>query len=132
MKQLLLTIDVLCTDSMSVKGNNAEINMVPFTGRAHGKYFNGETVGTGVDTQKLDKKTGAFTMSARYMLEGTDIAGNVCRIFIDNSLCDENGWHPVVVTDSPVLAEWESLPLTAAVVPGENGRVTVSIFHEGE
>ena len=128
--KLLLTIDVLCAEGVSVKGADAEVNMVPFTAKAHGEYFNGETVGTGVDTQRLDKKSGAFTLSARYMLEGTDCAGNACRIFIDNSSRIDGDLHPHVVTDSPVLAEWESLPLTAMIEPESGGRVTVKIFGE--
>lgn len=125
--KLLLTIDVLCAEGVSVKGADTEINMVPFTAKAHGEYFKGETVGTGVDTQRLDKKTGAFTLSARYMLEGTDCAGNACRIFIDNSSIN-GGLRPVIVTDSPVLAAWENMPLSATVEPCGGGRVTVKIF----
>ena len=131
-RQLLLTIDVTCTGCESVHGSNADINMVPFTAAAHSEYFNGETVGCGVDTQKYDRNTGVFTLSARYMLEGTDCAGNKCRIFIDNSNRGDGGLHPVVVTDSPALAEWQNAPLSAEVIPAEDGKVTVKIYRDAE
>ena len=130
MKKLLLTINVSCTESISVKGRYADVNMVPFTGKASGIDFNGKTVGCGVDTQRLDKRTGKYTLSARYMLEGTDREGNKCRIFIDNSVCDESGWHPVITTDSPLLTVWEDQSLSAEVEPADGGRVTVKIYCE--
>lgn len=128
-KELLLTIDVLCKEGISVKGVDTEITMVPFTGKAHGELFNGETVGEGVDTQRFDKRTGVFTLSARYMLEGTDREGNRCRLFIDNSTRGDGGLHPVIVTDSPLLADLFNAPLTADV-QGADGGVTVRIYRE--
>lgn len=129
MKELLLTIDVLCKEPVSVKGGDTEITMVPFTGKAHGECFNGETVGEGMDTQRLDRRTGKFTLSARYMLEGTDREGNRCRVFIDNSTRGDGGLHPAIVTDSPLLADRLNAPLTADV-EGSDGGVTVRIYRE--
>ena len=129
MKELLLTVDVTCTDSIGVKGSETEVVMVPFTGKAFGEYFSGETAGVGVDTQKFDLKTGAGTLSARYMLRGTDREGCPCSIFIENSVHDEAGWHPFLVTDSKCLSEWERLPLTATVEGTDKG-VTVRIYSE--
>ena len=129
MKELLLTVDVTCAGSIGVRGSETEVVMVPFTGKADGKYFSGETVGTGVDTQKFDLKTGGETLSARYMLQGIDCEGCPCRIFIENSVHDEAGWHPVIVTDSKCLSEWERLPLTASVDITDTG-VTVKIYRD--
>lgn len=129
MKELILSIDVRCLESIGVKGTDTEIIMVSFTGEAYGEYFNGKIIGTGVDTQKHDIKSGEYSLSARYMLQGTDKYGKACRIFIDNSLHDENGWHPMLVTDSECLSEWERLPLTASVDSTENG-VLVRIYKE--
>ena len=129
MKELLLTIDVTCGESPSVTGTNHKIVMIHFTGKAHSEYFNGETVGTSVDTQKFDLKDGTCTLSARYMLSGTDKDGTPCRIFIDNSLHDDQGWHPFIVTDSPLLHEWEKIPLIATVDSAAKG-VTVKIYRE--
>lgn len=129
MKELILSIKVRCLESIGVKGTDTEVVMVPFTGEAYGEYFSGSIVGTGVDTQKHDIKSGEWNLSARYMLQGTDRYGKECRIFIDNSLHDENGWHPMLVTDSEGLSEWERLPLTASVDGTENG-VLVRIYKE--
>ena len=47
--------------------------------------------------------------------EGTDAGGNACRIFIENQGTWEDGFTPSVVTDSPLLAGWETAALSAAV-----------------
>lgn len=129
MKELILSIDVQCFESIGVKGRDTEIAMIPFTGKAYGKYFSGEIIGTGIDTQKFDIKSGECSLSARYMLQGTDKYGKACRIFIENSQHDENGWHPTLITDSEGLSEWERMPLTASVDGTENG-VLVRIYKE--
>ena len=127
-KKLLLTIDVKCLEAPSVKGQVYTVVMVPFTGTAYGDYFNGEIIGTGVDTQKYNPE-GQCSLSARYMLQGKDCSGADCKIFIENSQCDANGWRPFLVTDSKYLAEWERIPLIATVDPAEGG-VTVKIYEE--
>lgn len=83
-KELVLSIEVCCHEAVSVKGQDTEVVMIPFSGRAFGPYFNGEIIGTGVDTQKYDLKSGEGKLSARYMLQGTDRDGAACRIFIEN------------------------------------------------
>ncbi len=127
MKELVLSVDVQCHEGISVKGQETEIVMNPITGRAFCEHFNGEIIGTGVDTQKFDLKSEEGILSARYMLQGTDKGGNACRIFIENSQHDEDGWHPMIVTDSRYLSEWEHLNMTAAVEGTENG-VLVRIY----
>lgn len=127
MKELLLSIDVHCHESIAVKGKETEVVMIPFTGKAYGDYFNGEIIGNGVDTQKIDIKSGECRLSARYMLQGTDKDGESCRIFIENSLHDEKGWHPMIVTDSKCLSEWEQMPLIATVDGTDRG-VLVQIY----
>lgn len=131
MKKLLLTIDVICAEGISVRGSSTEVNMVPFTGQAFGESFRGRIIGTGVDTQKTDLQSGACSLSARYMLQGIDSEGAPCRIFIENSVRDEAGWHPMLVTDSRALADWESLPLTASVDGTDRG-VVVRIYSDAE
>lgn len=81
--ELLMEIKVTCHEPVSVEGKNKKIVMIPFGGEASGEYFNGKVIGTGVDTQKIDPD-GKIMLSARYMLEGTDAAGNACRIFVEN------------------------------------------------
>lgn len=127
MKKLMLSIDIQCHECIGVKGQDTEIVMVPFSGRAYGEYFNGEIIGTGIDTQKFNIKSGEGILSARYMLQGKDKDGAACRIFIENSQHDEKGWHPMIVTDSKCLSEWERLDMTATVDNTESG-VLVQIY----
>ena len=98
--ELLMEIRVSLQEPVSVEGASRKIVMIPFTGTASGPYFSGRVLGTGVDTQKMDKE-GGFLLSARYMLEGTDAGGNACRVFVENQGNRENGFTPSVVTDSP-------------------------------
>lgn len=125
-EELLFAIHVLCTDAWEVEGKKIKVVMVPFIGQAEGKYFNGKIIGSGCDTQKYPKD-GQGTLSARYMLEGTDISGEKCRVFIENSIHDESGWHPFLVTDSKALSFFEDLPLRADVT-GAPGGVLVQIY----
>lgn len=131
MKKLMLSIDVECHEGLSVKGRDTEILMIPFSGNAFGDYFNGVIIGTGVDTQKFDVKSKEASLSARYMLQGTDKEGNACRIFIENSRHDKEGWHPMIVTDSKCLCEWERMNMIATVDGTEKG-VLVRIYGQEE
>ena len=122
---LLLEITVACEEPVSVKGQETTIVMIPFTGTVDGLFFKGKTVGTGVDTQKIGTD-GTFLLSARYMLEGTDAEGNACRIFVENQGNEQTGFVPRIVTDSPLLKEWEKKDLYATL-EGIPGGVTVRI-----
>ena len=122
----LLTIKVACQEAYSVQGQRYRVCMIPFTGEAVGEYFRGRILGTGVDTQRFQEGM-PEQLSARYMLEGKDYTGADCRIFIENSLHDNEGWHPMIVTDSKALAKWEEMDLIAAV-DGIEGGVLVRIF----
>ncbi|MCR5295356.1 MAG: DUF3237 domain-containing protein [Lachnospiraceae bacterium] len=110
--ELLIEIRVTCKEAVSVEGQNRKIVMIPFTGEASGPYFTGSVIGTGVDTQKIEKDD-SIMLSARYMLEGTDSAGNSCRVFVENQGNWTIGLTPTIVTDSPVLARWETARLYA-------------------
>ena len=127
MAEQLLEIHVTCYEAVSVKGGKKDIVMVPFGGEAEGPLFHGKVIGTGVDTQTI--VNGKVTLSARYMLEGTDAEGNPCRIYIENQGNGETGLHPEIVTDSPLLREWEGSELFSTV-EGAPGGVTVKIFRE--
>ena len=110
--ELLMEIRVTCLEPVSVDGVNRKIVMIPFTGEASGPYFKGSVIGTGTDTQKIEKD-GSFMLSARSMLEGTDSDGKACRVFIENQGNWTAGLTPTVVTDSPLLAWWETARLYA-------------------
>ncbi len=125
---LLTEIRVECGEAVSVRGQETTVVMIPFTGTADGPYFRGKTAGTGVDTQRIGKD-GHARLSARYMLEGTDAAGNACRIFVENQGSGQEGFTPRIVTDSPLLKEWETAALGASV-EGIPGGVLVRIFRK--
>ena len=124
----LLAIRVSCQEPYSVQGRRYRISMIPFTGEAVGDYFRGQIIGTGTDTQKFQEGQ-PDRLSARYMLEGKYYTGAACRIFIENSFHDKEGWHPMIVTDSRALADWEEKDLIAAV-DGTDGGVMVRIFEK--
>ena len=130
MDELLMEIHVDCGEPVSVTGVNRTVVMIPFTGEAAGELFNGRVIGTGVDTQKIDRDKKAI-LSARYMLEGQDASGNACRIFIEN----QGEWGaeltPKIVTDSQLLARWEDADLYATA-EGIPGGVIIRIFSRGE
>ena len=121
MNELLLEIHVTCREAVSVEGGSRKIVMVPFDGQAEGPLFTGRIIGTGVDTQTIEN--GRITLSARYMMEGKDAEENSCRIFVENQGNGESGFHPMIVTDSALLREWETAELSATV-EGAPGGVT--------
>lgn len=124
-KKLILTVNVRTYAAEVLKSDSAKVIMVPFEGEAEGEYFRGKTIGQSVDTQ-IDKG-GIFSLSARYMLEGTDLSGEKCRIFIENNGTSPDNCKPAVYTDSRALSFLETAELSAAVECAENG-VTVRIY----
>ncbi len=125
-KELLLKIHVQCQEPMVVRGQTRDIVMIPFTGTAEGPYFRGTIEGAGVDTQKIPKGGEPF-LSARYLIHGKDDEGRECQVFIENEGSADAGFTPMIVTDSPLLARWETTPLKAEV-EGISGGVLVRIF----
>ena len=126
--EMLLEIQVNISDSLRVNGAKRDIVMIPFTGTANGPWFTGRVIGPGVDTQKIGRD-GKAALSARYMLEGTDRSGQVCRVFIENQGSFDTGFTPMIVTDSALLSDWETARLYATV-EGAPGGVLVRIFRE--
>ena len=128
--EMLMEIRVSCYEPITVSGAHGKIVMIPFGGQAYGDLFNGMVTGPGVDTQKIDAE-GHTVLSARYMLEGTDAAGNACRVFVENQGSADTGYIPTIVTDSPLLASWENVPLSATLESIPEG-VIVRIFRKAE
>ena len=124
--ELLMEIEIRIKGSQFVAGHTRDVCMIEFDGTATGPYFNGEVIGTGVDTQKIEK-TKEMALSARYMLEGKDSAGNDCRIFIENNGTNFDDCKPTVYTNSPLLADWETSDLSAKVIPQEGG-VKIQVY----
>ncbi len=98
---------------VQMKGENAEVVMIPFKGSVDSELFTGIVEPCGVDTQVVNAAR-VRHMSARYMLTGKDSAGRDAHIYIEN-----NGWFderhgpsmpfhtvPTFYTDSAVLAPY--------------------------
>lgn len=128
--KLLLTVHVMLLSPCTVYSGAKGVVMIPFTGSAEGDYFTGEIIGTGVDTQMIEKDR-LVSLSARYMLAGRDHTGEECRVFIENNGSSLDHCIPTIVTDSKALAAWQQASLVSKVSPTENG-VVVEIFDAAE
>lgn len=127
MSELIVTINVETHEPQVLDGRLSKVVMIPFSCEASGKYFNGRTVENGVDTQITT--TDGFSLSARYMLEGTDRCGKNCRLFIENNGTSLDNCIPTIHTDSEELAFLESAKLTAEVECVKNGVVVRIYMH---
>ena len=133
MQQEVLTIQVVITGETRVKGAAGEAGMVTFTGTVDCPNFHGVILPGGVDTQRM--VNGHLTLSARYMLEGTDADGNACRVFIENNGATDDPAQPmtttpVIFTDSPALQWLETAALLGTLEPHGPDGVIIHIFAE--
>ena len=112
-RKLILDIKIdMNGESLHLKSENGEVEMIPFKGSVEGELFRGIVEPCGVDTQVVNA-AGVRHMSARYMLTGKDSAGKDAHIYVEN-----NGWFeekyrsmpfhtvPTFYTDSEVLAPY--------------------------
>ncbi len=127
MTELIITINVTTYNAQMLERSNSRVVMIPFSAEAEGKYFNGKTVVNGVDTQITSAD--GFSLSARYMLEGTDRNGNKCRLFIENNGTSLDNCVPKIYSDSEDLAFLENAELTASAECVENGVVVRIYMH---
>lgn len=115
-----IKITILSCEEVS---GDCTVKTIAFTGSADGNCFCGKTVGTGIDTQKLCGENG--TVSARYLLEGTDGEKKPCRVFIENNGEIKGGvigrTKPEIVTDSPFLRNLVRGRLYGELVQDETG-----------
>ena len=128
MSKLIMTINVTTYEAQVLDGQASMVVMIPFSAIATGEYFTGKTVANGIDTQITT--TNGFSLSARYMLEGTDFSGKKCRLFIENNGTSLDNCVPEIHTDSDELAFLENAELTAKVECVEEG-VVVRIYNNG-
>ena len=127
----ILTIHVEIGKTYEVSGYNGIVRMIHFSGYGAGSGFEGKILPGGVDTQQQPGGM-PLTLSARYMLEGTDAAGEKCRIFIENvGTADAHGilnqTTPKIITDSKSLAWMETKTLVGTITPWKKG-VVIHIF----
>ena len=128
MEQLIFEIKIIVTDTAEVKGAGGTAGMVLFKGEVNSRLFVGKVLPGAVDTQiKYCGKS--KTLSARYMLEGTDAQGCKCRIFIENNGTEQNGLivtAPRLITDSPLWKRLETADLKGTVF-NRDGELIVRI-----
>lgn len=121
----VLLVHITIDKIVEVKGSTGYVNMVHFSGTSESKYFKGVVLPGGVDAQSQFAGE-RWCISARYVLEGTDMNGEACHIYIENNGVLEDGvivTVPRILTDSPSLAWLESAELAGKVVGGEDGIV---------
>lgn len=129
----ILKIAVTVNGAEEVKGKTGEAVMIRFGGTCDTEFFHGKILAGGVDTQQ-ERYPDPRAMSARYMLEGTDYAGQTCRIFIENlgTPVPDAGdlvTRPAIFTDSEALSWLETAHLSGLLTPMEGG-LYVHIFAE--
>ena len=105
--------------SDEVQGHRGTITAIHFDAKGECENFNGKTVANGKnDCDTRFKIPGRVeSLSARYILDGTDKNGNPCRIYVENNGVDNNGMttEPTIITDSPDYAWVETAPLHGTV-----------------
>lgn len=118
-KKLILTVNVRTYAAEVLESHSTRVVMIPFDGEAVGEYFDGKTVCQGYDTQITTD--GVFSLSARYMLEGTDYNGKKCRLFIENNGTSMDNCKPTIYTDSKALSFLEDAELSSVAECAEDG-----------
>lgn len=128
----VLTFHVKISGNDEVIGKNGRVNLCHFTGYAECANFTGIILPGGVDRQ-MQLADAPACLSARYILEGKDIDGNNCRIFVENNAEIIDGENiqtkPQIITDSKKLAFLEEAKLYGSISPSEEG-ITIHIFME--
>ncbi|UOQ83557.1 DUF3237 family protein [Gracilibacillus salinarum] len=108
----ILTVHVQIENTIALNNNDGDsVTMITFQGHVTGDYFKGEILDGGVDTQIIGRFDDRHTLSARYMLEGTDYTGKPCKIYIENNGSINNKLlnglfrsYPKIITNSKALA----------------------------
>lgn len=130
-RKLVLQIEVLLDAFNTVKGENGEATMILFHGNFTSEYGSGVVLPGGVDTQ-VEYKGQKRSLSARYILQGTDKAGKVFNIFVENNgECSGDMpfiTTPKVLTDCKDLAFLEKDLLQGEVHSAGEGKVLIKIF----
>jgi hypothetical protein len=120
----IMTINVDIKMITSIKYDNKTLQVIHFSGNAKGDFFIGHILEQGLDTQIIESDH--MTLSARYILEGYDYTGNLCKVFIENE-GTMNQLVPKIHTDSPSLAFLNQANLTSTLKETQSG-VVVKIW----
>lgn len=135
-RELIVTVHVVTAEAHHLNDEQGDsVVMIPFTGQATGRYFEGTVLNGGVDTQIIERG-GRHTLSARYMLRGTDHVGQECEMYIENNgdidpaLTDMLfRTTPRIVTNSRALSFLNDSVLTGEGFPAESG-VEIRIYRQ--
>ena len=121
----LIRIHVNVISAEEVKCGDEKFCLILFDGYADGDLFSGKILPGGVDCQHFSKNGG--TLSARYILDGTDFTGKHCRLFIENNAdAGSDVTHPSVKTDSEALKWLQDEPISGRI-NFENNLITIEI-----
>ena len=124
----VLRVYVNVTGFYEVVSEEATVRMLLFDGTCDGDYFKGRILPGGVDTQKIGSD-GLGTLSARYMIEGTDCKNQPCHLFIENNAelgGEQNFTTPKIVTDSKAL-KWLEQAMLRGRIETIDGQLTIII-----
>lgn len=124
----ILKIYVEIKEANEVVSENVTVRMLLFDGYCTGKYFNGNILNGGVDTQMFNTDNKG-TLSARYMLKGYDSENKPCRLFIENNAETGNGdayTSPKIFTDSKSL-KWLEQEELVGRIENEEGKIVIII-----
>ncbi len=127
-------VHVAIEQAIDLKNEQGDsVVMITFKGHVDGKYFTGQVLEGGVDTQVIGQG-GGHTLSARYMLEGVDHAGESCKIYVENNgdaRSHREGvlfrTHPRILTNSKALSFLHEDVLVGEGRPTEAG-VDIAIY----
>lgn len=131
----VIRVHVSISGSVELRNEEGDsVVMISFTGHATGKYFEGKVLDGGVDTQVIGRFGDRHTLSARYMLQGTDHTGQACEIFVENDGqmhrdADYAGFRttPKIITNSAALSFLNRDLLAGEGLPTESG-VEIRIY----
>lgn len=122
--KLLLKIHIHVTDVLDIVSTNITAKMILFDGYCNSPLFTGKILPGAVDTQRI-YNDGKMSLSARYILEGTDETGEPCKLFIENNALTSPGektiTHPQICTDSMTLKWLETEELFGEMCNDEEG-----------
>ena len=119
-RQKVFQVHVILDQTLSVQGGKGSATMILFHGDLDTTFFKGEIQPGGVDTQR------SGSISARYIIQGTDAEGTPTKIFIDNT--QVNGvLKPYILTDNPKLRWLENTDWEARIAMGGFGGFGLSV-----
>lgn len=112
----IFTFAISIGASDGVTGDTGKASMIHFSATSDCANFKGKTLYDCADT-RLKFPGMVETLSARYIMEGTDAKGNSCKIYVENNGIDSNGMvtEPIIITDCPDYAWIETAPLHGTV-----------------